>query len=462
VTDFSLRKFYGWFTALGLLVGVLVIVGYYRDEYREWKDYQRKYIQEEIRRASLPQQKLLAERIPVEIRQAVLPDLKRVDRCTTCHIAVEDPSYGGYPQPLSYHPLHEQHPFERFGCTICHRGQGRATTTVEAHGNVPHWDEPMLPMEYIQASCGQCHEAADNPAAPELAQGEQVFENSGCRGCHKLGGTGGIIGPELDKVGARRSPEWLKKHFIAPASATPGSVMPPQKFSATNLEAIVLYMLSQTGESAAGYYSSMKVLPNTLEGLHLFQTRGCFGCHSVNGNGGKVGPPLDDVGLRRAPEWMMQHFRDPQSITPGSVMPKFGFTEAEARALTDFLIHMREQAVALSLPSLMSPAERGREVFRKYGCAGCHGPDAKGGVPNPNSKTAEQVPGLLHVADGYTMPQLKERILKGQHEIPALDSKRPPPPLYMPGWAGTIKDAEVDDLMAYLISLKPKDENIGF
>jgi mono/diheme cytochrome c family protein len=320
----------------------------------------------------------------------------------------------------------------------------------------------MLPMQYIQASCGQCHEAADNPAAPELAQGEQVFENSGCRGCHKLGGTGGIIGPELDKVGARRSPEWLKKHFIAPASATPGSVMPPQKFSETNLEAIVLFMLSQTGESASGYYSSMKVLPNTREGLHLFQTRGCYGCHSVNGNGGKVGPPLDDVGLRRAPEWMMQHFRDPQSVTPGSVMPKFGFTESEARALTDFLIHMREQAVALSLPSLMIPAERGKEVFRKYGCAGCHGSDAKGGVPNPNSKTAEQVPGLLHVADGYTVVQLKARINLGQHEIPALDPKRPPPPLYMPAWAGTIRDAEVDDLVAYLISLKPKGENLGF
>ncbi|MGP8199875.1 MAG: c-type cytochrome [Limisphaerales bacterium] len=462
MNDLSVRKFYGWFTVLGLLVGVLVILGYYRDEYRDWKEYQRKYIQEEIHRAATPQQRLLAERIPVEIRQIVLPDLKRVDRCTTCHIAVEDPSYGGYPQPLSYHPLHEQHPFERFGCTVCHRGQGRATTAVDAHGNVPHWDEPMLPMQYIQASCGQCHEPADNPAAPELAQGEQVFENSGCRGCHKLGGSGGIIGPELDKVGARRSPEWLKKHFVAPASATPGSVMPPQKFSEPDLEAIVLFMLSQTGESASGYYSSMKSLPNVSLGQHLFQSRGCFGCHSVNGKGGTVGPPLDDVGLRRAPEWMMQHFRDPQSVTPGSVMPRFGFTETEARALTDFLIHMREQTVALMLPSLMSPVERGREVFRKYGCAGCHGPGAKGGVPNPNSKTAEQVPGLLHVADGYTVTQLKERILKGQHEIPALDAKRPPPPLYMPAWAGTIKDAEVDDLAAYLISLKPKDENLGF
>ena len=111
---------------------------------------------------------------------------------------------------------------------------------------------------------------------------------------------------------------------------------------------------------------------------------------------------------------------------------------------------------------MIDPVERGREVFRKYGCAGCHGADAKGGVPNPNSKTAELVPDLIHVADGYTKDELKERILKGQREIPALDPKRPPPPLYMPGWAGTIKDNEVDDLTAYLISLKPKGEESGF
>jgi hypothetical protein len=57
---------------------------------------------------------------------------------------------------------------------------------------------------------------------------------------------------------------------------------------------------------------------------------------------------------------------------------------------------------------------------------------------------------------------LKARINLGQLEIPAQDPKRPPPPLYMPGWAGTIKEGEVDDLVAYLISLKPKDESIGF
>ena len=166
-------------------------------------------------------------------------------------------------------------------------------------------------------------------------------------------------------------------------------------------------MLSQTGESAPGYYASMRVIPSASEGQRLFQQKGCIGCHSIGGQGGKIGPALDDVGLRRQPEWMIQHFRDPQTVSSGTVMPRFGFTETEARALTDFLVHLRDQKVALSLPSLMGPVERGREVFRKYGCAGCHGADAKGGVPNPNAKTAEQVPGLIYVADGYTKDELK-------------------------------------------------------
>ncbi len=368
-------------------------------------------------------------RTPIQIQQILLPELNRVDRCTTCHLAAEDPSYGGYPQPLAYHPRHDEHPFDKFGCTICHRGQGRATTTEDAHGNVAHWDQPMLPLKYIEASCGQCHEAADNPAAPRLARGAQVFETVGCRGCHKLGGVGGVVGPELDRVGARRSPEWLRAHFLEPAAVTPGSGMPPQKLSEPDIDAVVLFMLSQTGEALPGFYASMKVIPSAAQGLHLFQQKGCIGCHSMGGQGGKVGPALDDVGLRRKPEWIIQHFRDPQTVSPGTVMPKFGFTEAEARALTDFLLHKRDQAVALEIPALMSPVDRGREVFRKYGCAGCHGPDGKGGVPNPNAKTAQQVPALTYVADGYTKPELRRLIQGGQREIPALDPARPPPPL---------------------------------
>ena len=118
-----------------------------------------------------------------------------------------------------------------------------------------------------------------------------MFEDSGCRGCHKLGGVGGLTGPELDKVGARHSPEWLKEHFLSPATVTPGSAMPPQKFSEPDLDAITLYMLSQVGETTPGYYASMKVIPSVgrgaaivpAEGLHRLPLRRRQGRHDWPG-----------------------------------------------------------------------------------------------------------------------------------------------------------------------------------
>jgi mono/diheme cytochrome c family protein len=110
----------------------------------------------------------------------------------------------------------------------------------------------------------------------------------------------------------------------------------------------------------------------------------------------------------------------------------------------------------------MTPLERGHAVYQKYGCFQCHGPDAKGGVPNPNAKTAEQIPGLIYVADGYTKGELINFIKRGERDIPRMNPTGPEPPHFMPKWGPIITDAELDDLAAYLLSLKPKEENPGF
>ncbi len=462
--DTSLRKLYPWFTVLGLVIGGLVIAAFYKDQHREWKDWQRLYIKDEMARASTPEQRADAARLSVDIRQVVLPELDRVDRCTSCHVAVEDPSYAGFPLPMAYHPNHDRHPFNKFGCTICHQGQGRATTREAAHGRVEHWDRPMLEMKYIQSACAKCHLPTDMPEAPQLARGRAVFEESGCIGCHKLNGSGGVIGPELDKVGARRNAEWLLKHFKNPAAVTPGSAMPPIKASDEDLNALTLYVLSFTGEPLSAYYVSMKTIPGPQAGRRLFAEKGCIGCHSIGGKGGKVGPPLDDAAKRHDAHWISAHFQNPAALSPGTVMPQFNFNEQEIRALTEFLLSMTDTNVVgfIKIPSLMTSVDRGKAVFKKYGCAGCHGQDAQGGVPNPNAKTAEQVPGLKFVSEGYTKDELKKRILDGQREIPFMNPKRPPAPLYMPPWRGKIAEGELADLTDYLMSLTPKGEKLDF
>ncbi len=460
----DLRKLYPWFTCLGLLVGSLVVVAFYKDQFREWKDWQRKYLKQELARASTPEQRTDAARLAVEVRQIVLTDPDRVDRCTSCHVAVEDPSYAGLPQPLAYHPNHDRHPFDKFGCTICHQGQGRATTREAAHGPIGHWDHPMLEQRYIQSACAKCHLPSDIPDAPQLARGQAVFEESGCIGCHKLHGSGGIIGPELDRVGANRSPQWLLKHFKNPAAVTPGSAMPPIKAGPADLEALTLYVLSFTGEPLSAYYVSMKTIPGVPAGRRLFLEKGCADCHSLGGKGGNLGPALDQVGKRHDPEWIAAHFKNPQAITPGSIMPQFNFSEQETRALTEFLLSLSDTNIVgfLKTAAMLTPIERGKVVYRKYGCAGCHGSDGQGGIPNPNAKTAQQVPGLKFVAEGYTKDELRKRILDGQREIPIMNPKNPPAPLYMPPWRGKIAEGETTDLIEYLVSLLPKGEKTDF
>ena len=462
MSDNSLRKLYPWFTVLSLVVGTLVIIAFYKDQFRDWKEWQQAFIKQELARATTSAQRAAAARIPVEVKQVVLRDLGRVDRCTTCHIAVEDSSYAGFKQPLAYHPNHTQHPFEKFGCTICHQGQGSATTREAAHGHVEHWERPMLPLKFIESACAKCHLPSDVPGAPRLARGRELFEELGCIGCHKLHGTGGVIAPELDNVGSRRSPEWLAKHFTSPASVSPGSPMPAVKLKESDVEALTLYMLSLTGEHLSDYYVSMKTIPSVESGRRLFVEKGCIGCHSLGGKGGTIGPALDEIGKQHDANWIIAHFRNPQALTPDSVMPKFDLTEHETRALTEFLLSKSEPNIIgfLKIPSLMTSLERGKAIFKKYGCIGCHGPDGTGGVPNPNSKTAQQVPGLTYLATDYTKVELQKRILNGQREIAVLDPKLPPPPLYMPPWRGKIAEGELDDLVEYLLSLtvKSKDE----
>jgi mono/diheme cytochrome c family protein len=92
----------------------------------------------------------------------------------------------------------------------------------------------------------------------------------------------------------------------------------------------------------------------------------------------------------------------------------------------------------------------------------CHVPAGKGGVHNFNAQTAQEIPALIHVADSYTKPDLIAKIQNGVPLEPKLNTNGPAPPLHMPGFKDLLTDAQMNDLVVYLISLKPKGENLGF
>lgn len=56
------------------------------------------------------------------------------------------------------------------------------------------------------------------------ASGEKLFNGkAGCRGCHALAGNGGLSGPDLAGIGARRGPAFLRAKLLDPAANVPPS-----------------------------------------------------------------------------------------------------------------------------------------------------------------------------------------------------------------------------------------------
>ena len=53
MNDRTVRKFYPVFTLLALFVGGLVIVAFYKDQFREWKEWQKKYTEREMARVKV-------------------------------------------------------------------------------------------------------------------------------------------------------------------------------------------------------------------------------------------------------------------------------------------------------------------------------------------------------------------------------------------------------------------------
>lgn len=113
-------------------------------------------------------------------------------------------------------------------------------------------------------------------------------------------------------------------------------------------------------------------------------------------------------------------------------------------------------AAGASRPGPLDPAlDRGRQIYEKYSCIACHGAGGVGGVHNANAQTGGMINGVRFVAETYTKDDLAKKILDGVPNVPKANPSGPTPPLAMPSYRGIIGVGEMQDLIAYLLSLKP-------
>jgi mono/diheme cytochrome c family protein len=319
----------------------------------EWRSYQRQYLTMVIEKTTDPVTKQVLEERTPRIEQIVTTGFgrERVDRCITCHAGIDDTRFADARQPFRTHPkIPGDHPYRTFGCTTCHDGNGRGLETIDAHGEGRFWMEPLLRGDYIESGCAKCH-GYNLAETPRLRQGAELFFTKACYGCHKVEGiSDGKLGVELTRVGAKWPLSYLEESIVKPRANNFESMMPRMEVTPDEVKSLVIFLKSLNGENlirgpVERYYALKEwkaVKPAEVEttiesGKQVFSKKHCSACHTLNGNGGKIGPDLSVYGLQRTKEWMIQHHINPRSLVGGSVMPDFKYSKTELEALSLYL-----------------------------------------------------------------------------------------------------------------------------
>jgi cytochrome c551/c552 len=296
-----------------------------------------------------------------------------VDRCQSCHVGT-DPRYVP-PQitltnadlgmakstdaPFTSHPdieLLKWHPLEKFGCSPCHGGNGRAIDSVRrGHGRYEHWLWPLYYRENFEAGCQQCH-AGDmvTEHAPFLNEGKQLYRAKGCIGCHRFNG---FDNQDEQLVSARQRimaiektkgddeqeiPRLQKLGDNAPDNAA------AEKFygQATNLTVEI---------------SRMDAERETLEGRS----------HNLIQEIKKVGPDLKEARQKLHKEWIPYWIAHTTEFRPTTKMPQFRFAAGDVEAISAFIWQNALTGPALDHQQPGNSAH-GKQLLESRGCLACH------------------------------------------------------------------------------------------
>jgi mono/diheme cytochrome c family protein len=422
------------FGSLSAILLLLLAVVPARDHFREWLHYQNDY-QSLIRNRG--DGLSLARRFQGGLQQTWLPELGVVDRCTTCHVGMKEVSLAGIgTEPFRPHPP-IPHSLNEFGCVMCHQGQGAATTVEEAHRSTKDWEQPILPAQYTESSCGQCHEQALT-GTPRLNTGRDLLARYGCVNCHKVLSPEGRAmtatdsPPPLGHIAAKTTRDWIYAWLKNPQAYASTATMPNFQLSDDDTRDISAFLISQSQPWEGGTDHKLPPVPAKDDtaavqaGSSVYGESFCASCHAMQNAaglmvGGNVGPELTRVGSKVAPEWLAEWLRNPAVYDPGTAMPHYRLAEKDIGLVMGFLGSKADADFTANVHLTdATPAQiaHGKALVNERGCASCH---QINGIPHPDNFAPELtsvgslplarvlfVPGMQHTLPDYIAAKIRK------------------------------------------------------
>jgi len=367
--------------SLALLVSLAIAPA--KNYFSDWRHYQKSY----LKLASDRQAGTLVRSFHVGIRQTWIPKLNIVDRCESCHLNQNGALVGASMQPFRKHPA-IPHDLDQFGCVLCHRGQGAATSVEEAHYATEAWEQPLLPARYLDSSCGQCH-LGTMTGTPRLNLGRNMLASEGCVHCHLVMQPDGNIlkptdnPPPLTHVAEKTSREWIFAWIKNPQAYSSTATMPNFQFSDKDVADIASFLIAQSTPSGAVNSSAGPAqAPQTdaTAAATLYGSLFCASCHAVQnaaGNlvGGNFGPELTRIGTKTNADWLRGWLGSPQHYQANTRMPHYRLEDKQIAQLSRFLLAKKDDDFLANVhlePSTPDSVAHGKRLVTESGCAACH------------------------------------------------------------------------------------------
>ncbi len=220
-------------------------------------------------------------------------------------------------------------------------------------------------------------------------------------------------GPPLQNIFHKVNPERLFQ-MLAQPKHYPAARMPDFQFSQEEVLDIMAYLKS-IGDpptpapvswpawadkkfDALSDQESEAVFALAEEGKKVWSSARCSICHTIHGPGGSLiggyvdlragGIDLQIAGVKLQRDWLYRWLQDPKRYFPDTLMPRFRFSEAELRALTEYIL--RDEVFRPASPEAEEPRDfggvlasgnperisRGKRLMVLSRCVLCH--DIKG------------------------------------------------------------------------------------
>jgi cytochrome c oxidase cbb3-type subunit III len=236
-------------------------------------------------------------------------------------------------------------------------------------------------------------------AAPDPQQGKRLFAEN-CSHCHGADAGGGD-GPDLHGVVAGLGLTAVQGIIRSGITGTP---MPAAStLSTPEIANIAAYLATLQISASTG-----AVTGDPKKGEALYNSSGCSACHMIAGQGGSVGPELTRIGAARGPSGLKARL-----IDPGANLPLVGEGLFGSNKWTQYLMFRAVEKDG----TVIEGARVGEDSF---------------------TIVLKDVTGKLH---GLRKPDLRSL-------------EKEPGKSLMPSFKDTLSDTQLDDIVAYLMTLK--------